>query len=89
MPGIVPPIHLHTWIGLVLLHDTGAALRLELGAKRVSVLAAVRADSSRILRRGAHMQVAILDDDRLIAAEQRRILLLHAGEIVERFLFVE
>ena len=75
--------------GLVLLHDAGAALRLELGAKRVGILAAVHADSRRILRHGAHMQVAILDDRRLVAAEQRGILLLNAGEIVERLLLVE
>src|SRR5581483_70509 len=35
------------------------------------------------------MQVAILDDERLIAPEQVRILLLHPGEIIERLLLRE
>src|SRR5262245_11593458 len=58
---------------LVFLHNAGAVARHELGAERIGILPADRPDPSRILHPGAHVQVALLDEDRLGPASRGRI----------------
>lgn len=69
-----------------LLYDTGAPRRLKLGAEPICGVTAFHADPRRIPHVGSHMQVALLDKDRLVVAEQVGISLLRLGERVERLL---
>src|SRR5262249_33076105 len=71
------------------LHNAGAAARHELGAERIGILPADRPDPSRILHPGAHVQVALLDEDRVVADENVGVVLLYVVEFLNRLFLGE